>query len=81
MFSSSDKTARKQMAAAAAAPPFVGAKHREFILSLEAQRGERLEFVVSEHLRLSALYWGLSALETLGSGALLDKAIIVRQVQ
>ena len=72
------------MAAAAAAPPFVGAKHREFILSLEAQRGERLEFVVSEHLRLSALYWGLSALETLssgGSGALLDKAIIVRQVQ
>jgi geranylgeranyl transferase type-2 subunit beta len=62
-------------------PPFFGAKHRAFVLSLEAQRGERLEFVVSEHLRLSALYWGLSALETLSSGHLLDKAAIVREVQ
>ena len=62
-------------------PPFYGAKHRAFVLSLEAQRGERLEFVVSEHLRLSALYWGLSALETLSSGHLLDKAAIVREVQ
>ena len=65
-------------------PPFYGAKHRAFVLSLEAQRGERLEFVVSEkgrHLRLSALYWGLSTLEPLSSGHLLDKAAIVRKVQ
>lgn len=64
-----------------AAPAFHGEKHRSFVLSLESQRGERLEFVVSEHLRLSALYWGLSALETLSSGHLLDKAAIVQQVQ
>ena len=57
-----------------------GAKHRSFILGLEAQRGERLEFVVSEHLRLSALYWGLSALECLGSGALLERGAILAEV-
>ena len=63
-----------------AAPPFYSAKHRAFVLGLEAQREERLEFVVSEHLRLSGAYWGLGALATLGCGGAMDGARVAALV-
>jgi geranylgeranyl transferase type-2 subunit beta len=56
-------------------------KHLAFLSSLEALRETRLEFVASEHLRLSASYWALSALEVLGRGGAADKAAVLAQVK
>jgi geranylgeranyl transferase type-2 subunit beta len=56
-------------------------KHLAFLASLEGLRETRLEFVVSEHLRLSGAYWALSALEVLGRGDRMDKAAVVAQVK
>lgn len=60
---------------------FYGEKHSSFILGLDSKRDSRLEYVVSEHLRLSAVYWGLCAMETLGHGSSMDKAAIAALVQ
>ena len=56
-------------------------QHLAFLASLESLRETRLEFVASEHLRLSASYWALSALEVLGCGERADRAAIVAEVK
>ena len=61
--------------------PWYHEKHATFVLGMEAQREERLEFVVSEHLRLSGVYWGLGAMETLGLGDSMKKPEIVSLVR
>ena len=48
-------------------PPLCAPLHISFISSLDALRDTRLEYVASEHLRASATYWGLCALEVLGA--------------
>jgi geranylgeranyl transferase type-2 subunit beta len=58
---------------------FVRDKHVAYVVALDAQR-DSYEHVVTEHLRMSGVYWGLSALEVVAAGDALDKAAIVRFV-
>ena len=45
-------------------------KHRAYVKSLESERG--FEYYVSEHLRMSGIYWGLCAMATMGDDALAE---------
>ena len=44
---------------------FYEEKHITFIKKIAADK-ESFEFVVSQHLRMSGIYWGLTALSILG---------------
>ena len=46
-------------------PPFCLEKHVAYIRKLSADT-ESFEFLVSQHLRMSGIYWGLTAMALLG---------------
>ncbi len=46
--------------------PFIIDKHKEYIKSL-SQKKDNFEHWVTEHLRMSGLYWGLCALDMLNA--------------
>eukprot|EP01087_Luapelamoeba_hula_P021564 TRINITY_DN7571_c0_g1_i1.p1 TRINITY_DN7571_c0_g1~~TRINITY_DN7571_c0_g1_i1.p1 ORF type:complete len:350 (-),score=42.32 TRINITY_DN7571_c0_g1_i1:18-1067(-) len=52
-------------------PPFVSEKHKAYIVAL-SQKKESFEYWVTEHLRMSAMYWGLCSLDIMNSLHLLD---------
>eukprot|EP00158_Paraphelidium_tribonemae_P004016 Partr_v1_DN26525_c2_g1_i4_m3669 putative beta' subunit len=54
-------------------------RHVEFIRTLEQKRHE-LEYWMSEHLRLSGVYWGYTCLHLLGRSSALDAREIARYV-
>ena len=58
---------------------FIRDKHIAYVVALDSQR-DSYEHVVTEHLRMSGIYWGLSALELVSSGDSLDKGEILRFV-
>jgi len=43
-------------------PQFYRELHKKYLLSLEAEKPERFEYWVTEHLRLSGIYWGFVAM-------------------
>ena len=50
-------------------PPFVGDKHAKFIQVLavkSAESKDRFEFAVTEYMRMSGVYWGLTAMALMG---------------
>jgi geranylgeranyl transferase type-2 subunit beta len=61
-------------------PDFLREQHVAFVVALDSQR-DSLEHAVTEHLRMSGVYWGLAALETLGRGDALDKRRVVEFVR
>lgn len=61
-------------------PSFPAMLHRMYVCELDRQR-DSYEHVVTEHLRMSGIYWGLAAMETLGCGDDLDKREIMQFVQ
>ena len=50
-------------------------KHVEFVVNLDKNQ-DSVEYIASEYLRASGVYWGLSALEVLNSGSSLEKEAI-----
>ncbi|KAJ2588335.1 Rab geranylgeranyltransferase [Coemansia sp. RSA 1722] len=54
-------------------------KHVEYILSLD-KRQEEIEYWMTEHLRISGIYWGLVALSLMNKQQALDKEEILLQV-
>jgi geranylgeranyl transferase type-2 subunit beta len=56
------------------------AVHREYIVRVSGD-SESFEFQVSEHLRLSGVYWGACALHLLDSLHTLDAAYVVSFVR
>ena len=50
--------------------------HCRFILALE-KATDRFEFYALEHLRMSGVYWGLSALDLMGRIDLLDRSTVL----
>lgn len=57
--------------------PLPAMLHRKYVCELDRQR-DSFEHVVTEHLRMSGIYWGLAAMEVLGSGDDLDKYEIMK---
>ncbi|KAI5291463.1 hypothetical protein KEM52_000164 [Ascosphaera acerosa] len=55
------------------------AQHVAYITSLNT-RTDRLDYWLTEHLRLNGVYWGLTALHLLGQPGALDRAETVRFV-
>ena len=55
-------------------------KHKVYITNLDKQR-DSYEHIVTEHLRMSGIYWGLGAMEILNAGADLNKPKIVEFIQ
>jgi len=55
---------------------FLYTKHVEFVVNLDKNQ-ESVEYIASEYLRASGIYWGLSALEVLNCGSSLEKEAIV----
>ena len=65
---------------AQSAPPlFARAAHMRFVKSLETAT-ETFEYYVTEHLRMSGVYWGLCAMELMEAGDEMDRAAIVEWV-
>jgi geranylgeranyl transferase type-2 subunit beta len=50
--------------------------HTRFIQNLSQQDG--IEYWMSEHLRLSGMYWGITALDVMDRLDALDKAEVIR---
>ena len=48
--------------------------------SLAAQKTDTFEYYASEHLKMSAVYWGCMAMELMGSLKLMDRDAIIRWV-
>lgn len=55
-------------------------KHVEYIRCLDEQK-ESLDYWLSEHLRLSGVYWGLTALDLLGKKEVLDRHATIEYVK
>ena len=64
-------------ASAATVPTFVREKHVEYILSLEKKDKDSFESFVTEHLRMSGLYWGITALDVLKQADRMGKDKII----
>ena len=54
-------------------------KHVKYIQALDTQK-DSLEYWLTEHLRLSGVYWGLSALHLLGRPDALDRQATIEYV-
>ena len=50
-----------------------------FVKSLETAT-ETFEYYVTEHLRMSGVYWGLCAMELMEAGDEMDRAAIVEEL-
>ena len=59
--------------------PVAHAAHAAYVVALDGQR-DSYEHVVTEHLRMSGVYWGLSAVALLGAPDALDRPAVVRFV-
>eukprot|EP00944_MAST-04C_sp_MAST-4C-sp1_P008931 g8931.t1 len=53
--------------------------HTKYVLSLDKDK-ESYEYIASEHLRMSGVYWGLMAMELIKEGDSMDKEAIVEWV-
>ncbi|KAK9325408.1 terpenoid cyclases/protein prenyltransferase alpha-alpha toroid [Lipomyces orientalis] len=62
------------------APEFVREKHIAYIQSLDKKQDE-LEYWLSEHLRMSGVYWGLMALDLMGARDALPREDVVAYVK
>jgi geranylgeranyl transferase type-2 subunit beta len=62
-----------------ATPSFARAAHIRFVKSLESAT-ESFEYYVTEHLRMSGVYWGLCTMELMEAGGEMDRAAIVEWV-
>jgi len=58
-------------------PKFVRDKHVDYILSLEKRDKDSFESFVTEHLRMSGLYWGITALDVLKQADRMGKDKII----
>ncbi|KAJ2783982.1 Rab geranylgeranyltransferase [Coemansia javaensis] len=67
------------MSEAADPPQLLVEKHVAFIQGLDKKQDE-LEYWMTEHLRVSGIYWGLVALGLLGRGDALDRDEVVAYV-
>ena len=65
---------------AAAALSLNAAKHGEYVEALDRQT-ESFEYWVTEHIRISGAYWGLSAMFLLGKEGMMDKDGICEHVR
>ncbi|KAJ2156562.1 Rab geranylgeranyltransferase [Coemansia sp. RSA 552] len=54
-------------------------KHVDYIKSLDKRQGD-LEYWMTEHLRMSGIYWGLVALHLLGRADALDREAVIEYV-
>jgi len=54
---------------------FALSKHKKYIQQLDSNQSS-FEYVVTEHLRLSGVYWAMSALEVWGAGDEYDKGAV-----
>jgi geranylgeranyl transferase type-2 subunit beta len=61
--------------------PFLPAKHKAFILALEKQQENSYEAIVTEQYRMSGIYWGMSAMATIGAHSELDTKQIIAFIQ
>lgn len=59
--------------------PFYLEAHARYIAGLSA-RTDTLEYVVTEHLRMSGVYWGLTAMDVLNRAEDMDRPAIVEWV-
>ncbi|KAJ8097915.1 terpenoid cyclases/protein prenyltransferase alpha-alpha toroid [Lipomyces tetrasporus] len=62
------------------APEFMREKHIEYIQSLDKKQDE-LEYWLSEHLRMSGVYWGLMALDLMGARDALPREDVIEYVK
>lgn len=56
--------------------PFVRDVHRRYVAALGSER-DTIEYCVTEHLRMSGVYWGVMAMELLDAGAEMGKDAII----
>jgi geranylgeranyl transferase type-2 subunit beta len=61
-------------------PPFVRDKHVEYIYSLDKKEKDTFEYYVTEHLRMSGVYWGTTAMDLLKQSHRMDRERIVKFV-
>jgi prenyltransferase beta subunit len=52
-------------------PPFLIEKHRKYVLALQSKT-DAFEYVVTEFLRMSGVYWGLTTMHLLSAGDQMD---------
>ncbi|KAJ1967295.1 Rab geranylgeranyltransferase, partial [Dimargaris verticillata] len=62
------------------ATPFLRERHIRYIQELDEKKSS-LEYWYSEHLRLSGVYWGLTALELMGQPDALDRDAVIAYVK
>ena len=60
-------------------PPVFMAKHADYVVRVGAETDTML-YAVTEHLRMSGVYWGLCAMEIMSSGDKMDKPAIAKWV-
>ncbi|KAK9312521.1 terpenoid cyclases/protein prenyltransferase alpha-alpha toroid [Lipomyces starkeyi] len=61
-------------------PEFMREKHISYIQSLDNKQDE-LEYWLSEHLRMSGIYWGLTALDLMGARDVLPREKVMEYVK
>jgi len=59
---------------------FLQSKHEAFVLSLD-KKNDTFEYYASEHLKMSAVYWGCMAMELMGSLDKMDKKGLLTWMQ
>ena len=59
---------------------FAWRKHVEYVCTL-GEKTESLEYYLTEHLRMSGVYWGLGTLGILGATQTLDRDALIRFVK
>jgi prenyltransferase beta subunit len=60
-------------------PPFLIEKHRKYVLALQSKT-DAFEYVVTEFLRMSGVYWGLTTMHLLSAGDQMDTEKIAEWV-
>jgi hypothetical protein len=56
-------------------PPFLMEKHRKYVVALQSKT-DSFEYVVTEFLRMSGVYWGLCTMHLLSAGDEMDSKFI-----
>jgi geranylgeranyl transferase type-2 subunit beta len=59
---------------------FLKEKHIEYIINLDKNEQSKFEYYVTEHLRMSAIYWALGALDLVQKIDALEKEKIIKFV-
>ncbi|XP_002740225.2 geranylgeranyl transferase type-2 subunit beta-like [Saccoglossus kowalevskii] len=60
---------------------FLGDKHSEFIAAYGSKKDYKYEYAMTEYLRMSGIYWGLTAMDLLGKLHNMDKDKVVQFVK